>query len=87
MVPEQHPNLDNNRYWCSENSLTLNVLSHKPPLKAMEYSDLVMLGTMLLNFQQVYMLPGIEFQYLTDGQVTGTGFLIYNQAANDLNQG
>ncbi|KAM0800925.1 hypothetical protein BDR22DRAFT_221326 [Usnea florida] len=87
MRPDQHPNLDDNRYWCSENSLTLNVLSHNPPLKAMEYSDLVMLGTMLLNFQQVYMLPGIEFQYLTDGQVTGTGFLAHNQATNDLNQG
>ena len=85
-VPEQHPNLEDNRYWCSENSLTLNVLSHKPPLKAMEYSDLVMLARMLLNFQQVYMLPGIDFQYLQDGQVTGTGFLNHNQAANDLNQ-
>ena len=84
-VPEQHPNLEDNRYWCSENRLTLNVLSHKPPLKAMEYSDLVMLATMLLNFQQGYMLPGIDFQYLADGQVTGTGFLRYNQAVKDLN--
>ena len=74
------------RYLCSENGVTLNVLSHKPPLNAMEYSDLVMLATMLLNFQQGYMLPGIEFQFLEDGQITGTGSLSYNQAANDLNQ-
>ena len=86
LAPDQQMKLHDNRYWCSENGLTLNVLSIKPPLKAMEYSDLVMLATMLLNFQQGYMLPGIEFQFLADGQVTGTGFLSYNQAANGLNQ-
>ena len=86
LAPDQQMNLHDNRYLCSENSLTLDVLSHKPPLKTMEYSDLVMLGQMLLNFQQGYMLPGIEFQFLSDKQVTGTGSLSYNQAANDLNQ-
>lgn len=86
LAPDQQMNLHDNRYLCSENRLTLNVVSLKLPLKGMEYSDLVMLATMLLNFQQVYMLPGIEFQYMAAGQVTGTGYLSYNQAKNDLNQ-
>ena len=86
LAPDQQMNLHDNRYWCSENSLTLNILAHKPPLKTMEYSDLVVLATMLLNFQQGYMLPGIEFLYLENGQVKGTGSLSYNQAANELNQ-
>ena len=79
-------NLRDNCYLCTENGVTLSLVSHKPPLKAMEYSDLVMLATLLLSFQQGYMLPGIEFQFLEDGQVTGTGSLSYNQAANSLNQ-
>ncbi len=65
---------------CSENGLTLAVLSKQPPLKSMEYSDLVMLGKMLLNFQQVYRLPGIAFGYLEDGQMTGTGEISWNRA-------
>ena len=75
---EQHPQLHDNEFRCSENSLTLQVLSHKPPLKGMKYSDLVYLAKMLLNFQQVYRLPGIEFDYLEDGQKTGTGDLNWN---------
>ncbi len=57
------------------------VLSQKPPLKSMEYSDLVTLARMLLNFQQVYRLLGIEFDYLEDGQKTGTGYIEWNHAA------
>lgn len=81
---EQHPQLHDNEFRCSENRLTLQVLSHKPPLKSMEYSDLVYLAKMLLNFQQVYMLPAIEFDYLEDGQKTGTGDLNWNYAASSV---
>ena len=58
------------------------VLSQKPPLKSMEYSDLVTLATLLLNFQQVYRLPGIAFDYLEDGRKTGTGYIEWNYAAS-----
>lgn len=79
-VVEQHPQLENNQFRCSENGLTMNVLSRKPPLKTMEYSDLVTLARMLLNFQQVYRLPGIAFEYLEDGRKTGTGEIDWNYA-------
>ena len=81
-MAEQHPQLDDGQYRCSENGLTMTVLSQKPPLKSMEYSDLVTLARMLLNFQQVYKLPGIGFEYLEDGQRTGTGEIVWNRAAN-----
>ena len=79
---DQHPNIDGDQFWCSENSLTIMVLSQKPPLKSMEYSDLVTLAVMLLNFQQTYTLPGIAFDYLEDGQKTGTGYIEWNYAAS-----
>ena len=79
---QPHPQVENYRFWCSASSLTLQVLSQKPPLKSMEYSDLVALGRLLLNFQQAYRLPGIAFDYLQDGQKTGTGELDWNYAAN-----
>ena len=81
-VAEQHPNLNDNQFRCSENGLTIMVLSQKPPLKSMEYSDLVTLARMLLNFQQVYKLPGIAFDYLEDGQITGAGEIAWNHAAS-----
>ena len=81
---EQHPKLHNNEFTCSENGLTLTVLSKEAPSKEMEYSDLVYLARMLLNFQQVYMLPGITFHYVEDGQVTGTGEIAWNQAASSI---
>lgn len=80
-VAEQHPNLDDDQYLCSENGLIISVLSQKPPLKSMEYSDLVTLARMLLNFQQVYRLPGIAFDYLEDGQITGAGEIGWKYAA------
>lgn len=82
---EQHPQLDDGQFTCSENGLTLTVVSQKPPLKSMEYSDLVTLARMLLNFQQVYRLPGITFDYLEDGQKTGSGDIGWNYAAS-INQ-
>lgn len=81
-VEEQHPQLDDDQFRCFENGLTMIVLSHKPPLKSMEYSDLVTLARMFLNFQQVYRLPGIAFDYLEDGQITGTGEIDWNYAAS-----
>lgn len=82
---EQHPQLDDDQFTCSENGLTLTVVSQKPPLKSMEYSDLVTLARMLLNFQQVYRLPGITFDYLEDGRKTGSGDIGWNYAAS-INQ-
>lgn len=81
-VAEQHSQLDDNQFRCSDNGLTLLVLSQKPPLKSMEYSDLVTLARLLLNFQQVYRLPGIAFEYFEDGQKTGTGDIDWNYAAS-----
>lgn len=81
---EQHSQLHNDQFRCSENGLTLMVLSKKPPLKGMEYSDLVYLARMLLNFQQEYRVPGITFQYLEDGQITGTGEIAWNYAASSV---
>ena len=48
----------------------------------MEYSDLVTLARIVLNFQQVYRLPGITFDYLEDGLKTGTGEIDWNYAAS-----
>lgn len=79
-VVEQHPQLHDNQFSCSENGLTVTVSSQKPPLKSMEYSDLVTLARLLLNFQQAYRLPGIAFEYLEDGQRTGTGKIGWNYA-------
>ena len=79
---EQHPHLHDYQYICAENHLTLAVYSAKPPLKVMEYSDLVTIARMLLNFQQEYRLPGITFDYLEDGQITGAGEIRWNNAAN-----
>ena len=75
---EQHPQLHDDQFRCSENGLMLQILSHKPQLKSLEYSDLVYLTKMLLNFQQVYRLPGIEFDYFVDGQKRGTGGISWN---------
>lgn len=86
---EQHPQLQDNRYECSENGLTLKVVSNKAPLKSMEYSDLVYLSRTLLNFQQVYRLPVITFDYLEDGVKTGAGGIYWDAAASstqDLEQ-
>ena len=83
-VAEQHPQLENDEFKCSENGLTLTVQSQKPPLKGMEYSDLVYLARMLLNFQQVYRLPGIKFEYMEDGRRTGTGEIDWNRAASSI---
>ena len=83
-VIEQHPQLQDNEFVCSENGLTLQVRASKPPLKTMEYSDLVYLARLLLNFQQVYMLPGITFDYLEDGIKTGTGDIGWNRAGSSL---
>lgn len=79
---DQHARLVDDRFWCSENGLTLQVLAQKPPLKGMQYSDLVTLARLLLNFQQAYRLPAIGFQYLEAGQILGTGDLDWNYAAN-----
>lgn len=79
---QPHPQIVDDRFWCSANSLTLQVLSQKPPLKSMEYSDLVALARLVLNFQQVYKLPGISFDYLQDGQKTGMGEIVWNYEAN-----
>lgn len=79
---EQHPQLVDNQFRCSENSLSVYVLAQKPPLKTMEYSDLVTLARMLLNFQQVYKLPGLAFDYLEDGQLRGSGGIEWNDAAS-----
>lgn len=83
-VADQHLHIYNNEFTCSENGLTLRVLSNKPPLQSMEYSDLVYLAKCLLNFQQVYRLPGITFDYLEDGKKTGTGELKWNRAASSI---
>ena len=80
-VVDQHSQLAGHQFSCTENGLTLMVLSPKPPLKSMEYSDLVYLARMLLNFQQVYRLPPMKFDYLEDGVVTGTGEITWNFAA------
>ena len=77
---EQHSQLQDNRYECSENGVTLKVLSNKPPLKSMEYSDLVTLSRLLLNFQQAYRLPVITFEYLEDGVTTGVGGIYWDSA-------
>ena len=82
MEIDQHRQLHNNEFTCSENGLTLNLLSNKPPLKSMEYSDLVYLSRQLMNFQQVYRLPVIEFEYIEDGQKTGTGEINWDSAAS-----
>lgn len=79
---EQHLPLVDNKFWCSENGLTLQVLAQKPPLTGMQYSDLVKLARLLLNFQQAYRLPGMAFQYLEGGLQTGTGYLDWNYAVN-----
>ena len=84
-VAEQHLQLDDNQFRCSENGLTVTIVSQKPPLKSMEYSDLVTLANMFLSFQQAYRLPGIAFEYLKDGQIAGTGEIVWNYAAS-LNQ-
>ena len=81
-VQEQHPTLYDDRYECTENRVTIKVLSNKAPLNRMEYSDLITLARMLLNFQQVYRLPGIKFKYLEDGQITGVGEVAWNYAAS-----
>ena len=79
---EQHPQLVDDRFEYSENGLTVEIVSQKPPLKSMEYSDLVTLARMLLNFQQGHRLPGISFEYLADGQKAGTGEISWNYAAS-----
>ena len=86
---EQHPQLQDNRYTCSENRVTLKVLSKKRPLKSMEYSDLVYLSRLLLNFQQAYRLPVITFEYLEDGVTTGVGGIYWDSdetSTQDLEQ-
>ena len=79
---EQHPQLQGNRYDCSDNGVTLKVVSNKLPLKSMEYSDLVYLSRLLLNFQQAYRLPAITFEYREDGFTTGTGEIYWDPAAS-----
>lgn len=81
---DQHLKIYKNEFMCSENGLKLRVLSNKPPLQSMEYSDLVYLARLLLNFQQVYRLPGITFDYLEDGKKTGTGEINWNRAASSM---
>lgn len=79
---EQHTALDDDQFSCSENGLTLTVVSQKSPLKTMQYSDLVTLARLILNFQQAYRLPGISFDYLEGGQITGSGELDWNYAVS-----
>ena len=79
---DQHQKLQDNRYDCSENGVTLKIVSHKPPLKSMEYSDLVYVSRLLLNFQQAYRLPVITFDYLEDGVTTGSGGIYWDAAAS-----
>ena len=79
---EQHPQLQENQYTCSDNGITLKVLSNRPPLKSMEYSDLVYLSRLLLNFQQAYRLPVITFEYIEDRVKTGAGGIYWDSAAS-----
>ena len=81
---DQHQPLQDDEYMCSHHALTLILRSNKKPLKGMEYSDLVTLARLLLSFQQVYMLPGISFDYLEDGVKTGSGDIDWNQAESSL---
>ena len=86
---EQHPQLQHNSYECSDNGVTLKVLSNKPPLRSMEYSDLVTLSRLLLNFQQAYRLPVITFEYFEDKVRTGAGGIYWDSApisTQDLEQ-
>ena len=86
---DQHPHLQGNRYECSDNGVTLKVVSNKLPLKSMEYSDLVYLSRLLLNFQQAYRLPVITFEYMEDGVTTGAGGIYWDSApisTQDLEQ-
>ena len=84
LVPDQHRPLQDDKFVCSENGLTLTLLSKSSPLTKMEYSDLMELARMLLNFQQVYMLPGITFDYLEGTKLTGTGDITWNRAESSL---
>ena len=83
---DQHPQLQDNRYECSDNGISLKVLS----IKSMGYSDLVYLSRLLLNFQQAYRLPVMTFDYLEDGVRTGVGRIYWDSAPSstqDLEQG
>ena len=80
LAMDQHPQLQDDRYDCSDNGVTIKVLAKKPPLKSMEYSDLVTLSRLLLNFQQAYRLPAITFEYLEERAVLGAGEIYWDSA-------
>lgn len=68
---------------CGHNGLNVFVESTQVTAR-MEYNDLVVLGNAITAFQQVYIMPGVEFEYLEAGKVIGKGHvkMQYESSAN-----
>lgn len=59
---------------CGHNGLNVFVESTQVTAR-MEYTDLVVLGNAITAFQQLYVMPGVEFEYLEGGKVIGKGHI------------
>lgn len=73
--------LPRNQFVCQQNGLELKLVGNQitPPL---EYSDLVRLARLVLEFQQRYKMPGIEFYYLDGRRIQGWGYVYMLLAGN-----
>ena len=78
--------LPHNEFVCQRNGLELKLVGYQitPPL---EYSDLVRLARLVLNLQQRYKMPGIDFYYLDGRRIQGHGHVYMLFAGNSTVRG
>ena len=67
--------LDDNTYTCQKNGLELQVES--TAAGPMEYGDLMILADSIVRFQQMYILPGLDYEFRAEGMRVGYGRLRY----------
>ena len=69
---DQHPRLDDNDYDCQKGGLDLRIRGTQMSLP-IEYPDLASIANMIFYFQQMFVTPGLTFEYWFKGTLIGTG--------------
>ncbi len=81
---EQHPMLVDHEYVCLKDSLELRIESDQVTAP-LEFPDLIAVGNVISDFHQRFIMPGLDFEYWSKGQMIGHG-LVRALAATNVKQ-
>ena len=77
----QHPLLENHKYYCAHQGVLL-IIEGDQVTAPLEYSDLVVLGNLLLQYQQQFITPGISFELVMKGVHIAHGYVLVPLVSN-----